>query len=79
MTPAEIRETTLAERFRAAIAARGLNGEQTAKALGCTPGYVNQIFKGRSVPTLDKLHAIALVLEIDPAELDPRLASKKPP
>lgn len=66
---------TFADRLAASLTSLGLTESLAAKSLGCTPGYLNHLLRGRHVPTLDKIHAIALALEINPAELDSRLAS----
>jgi transcriptional regulator with XRE-family HTH domain len=65
--------TTFADRFIAATS--GLPRDQVAERLGCTMGYVSQIATGHRVPTLDKTYSIAVALGVDPATLDPRLAS----
>lgn len=68
--------TTFAERFAAAIDHLGLSRDEIAERLGCSVGYVSQLATGKRVPTLHKIYAIAIALDCDPNNLDPRLASE---
>ena len=70
----ERRPMTFPDRLATSLAALGLTGAEAARRLGCTPGYVNQLLSGHRAPTLDKVHAIATALGLDPSSLDPRLA-----
>jgi transcriptional regulator with XRE-family HTH domain len=65
------------ERLRAALDRRGLSVPAAAERLGVTRSAVHQILTGHRRPSLDWLHAAAVALDIDPAELDGRLASTR--
>lgn len=66
---------TQRDRLRAALERLGLTQVAAAARLGIKQPSLAAILSGRKRPTLDWLHAAAVKLEIDPAELDPRLAS----
>ena len=63
------------DRLRAALAARGLSVAEAARRLGVRRESLSQYATGARAPTLDWLHGVAVALDIDPAELDDRLAS----
>lgn len=72
------RKVSPADRLRAALTARGLSVAEAARRLGVRRESVSQYVTGAREPSLDWLHAAAVGLEIDPAELDDRLASASP-
>lgn len=48
-------------KIKLAMAARGMNQKQLAKAIGCTAGAVSQWVKGHTIPSLSHILAIAEV------------------
>lgn len=62
----------------AALHRLGITQAEAARRLGITQGAVGDLVTGRRRATLDRLHAAAVALDLDPHELDARLAPRPP-
>lgn len=65
--------------IRSAREAKKLTRREVGEALSLSDQYIYQIETGRRRPTLETLWEMAKLLEIDPHELDSRLAPGDPP
>jgi transcriptional regulator with XRE-family HTH domain len=66
-------------RIRAARDRLGITQVQAAKRCQISTASWNDMETGKREPTLDRMWGIAVLLGIDPHELDPRLASTGKP
>jgi transcriptional regulator with XRE-family HTH domain len=65
------------DRLRGALSRLGLTQTAAAERIGIKQPTLNAFLSGKRSPSLDWLHAAAVALSIDPAELDERLASTR--
>lgn len=58
----------------------GLTQTELAKRYGCVPSYIAQLECGyKSIRGVKSLLRLAAALGVEPAEVEPRLASRKEP
>jgi transcriptional regulator with XRE-family HTH domain len=64
-------------RLRGLRESAGLTQAALAETMGCSQGWIVQVESGRRPASLETLHRWAVALDLDPHDLDPRLARRE--